>query len=73
MTPKIIKVGDWQGAARILKSADKRIKAAVDKAVLQEAQFFRTKIVEGIREEAPGGMPFTASRAKRSSASKKSR
>ena len=69
----ITKIGDWKDAARILKSADKRIQEVVDKAVLQEAQFFRTKIVEGIREEAPGGMPFTPSRAKRSSASKKSR
>ncbi len=54
----ITKIGDWKDAARILKSADKRIQAVVDKAVLQEAQFFRTKVVEGIREQAPGGKPF---------------
>ncbi len=58
MTAKITKIGDWKEAARLLKGADKRIKDVVDKAVLQEAQFFRTKIVEGFREQAPGGKPF---------------
>lgn len=56
----ITKIGDWKDAVRILKSADKRIQEVVDKAVLQEAQFFRTKIVEGIREQSPGGKPFKA-------------
>ena len=32
--------------------------AAFDKALMQEAQFLRTKIVEGIREQAPGGRAF---------------
>jgi len=35
------------------------MQAAFDKALLQEAQFLRTKIVEGIREQAPGGQAFT--------------
>ena len=35
------------------------MQAAFDKALLQEAQFLRTKIVEGIREQAPGGRAFT--------------
>lgn len=52
---KLTKVGAWKGARRILSSAPKRIKDAQDKAVLQEAQFFRTKIVEGLRSGAPGG------------------
>ena len=55
---KITRVGDWKDAARILAGGGKRLQAAVDRAVLQEAQFFRTKIVEGIREQAPGGQPF---------------
>ena len=35
------------------------MQAAFDKALLQEAQFLRTKIVEGIREQAPGRRAFT--------------
>jgi len=52
------KVGDWRLAHRLVTTARKRFTEAADKAVLQEAQFFRTKIVEGIREQAPGGQPF---------------
>ena len=55
---KVVKVGDWDVARRFVSTASRRFKEAVDKAVLQEAQFFRTKIVEGIREQAPGGQPF---------------
>jgi hypothetical protein len=56
----VTKVGDWSLARRILTSASRRFKDAIDKAVLQEAQFFRTKIVEGLREGAPGGQAFAA-------------
>lgn len=58
MTVRITKVGDWQLARQLVSTAQKRLKDATDKAVLQEAQFFRTKVVEGIREQAPGGQPF---------------
>lgn len=50
--------GDWRKAARILRIAPVRIRVALDRAVLQEAQFFRTKVVEGFRKQAPGGQPF---------------
>lgn len=50
--------GDWRRAARILTVAPVRIRIALDRAVLQEAQFFRRKVVEGFREQAPGGQPF---------------
>jgi len=55
---KLTKTGDWTAARRILASAPKRLREAQDKAVLQEAQFFRTKIVEGLRSGAPGGQAF---------------
>lgn len=58
MTIRITKVGDWDVARRFVSTASRRFREAVDKAVLQEAQFFRTKIVEGIREQAPGGQSF---------------
>ncbi len=53
------KIGPWSQAGKILAAAPKRMQAAFDKALLQEAQFLRTKIVEGIREQAPGGRAFT--------------
>lgn len=52
---KLRKTGDWTAARRIFASAPKRIREAQNKAVLQEAQFFRTKIIEGLRTGAPGG------------------
>ena len=55
---KLTKTGDWTAARRILASAPKRLHEAQQKAVLQEAQFFRTKIVEGLRSGAPGGDAF---------------
>lgn len=54
----ITKAGDWDVAARILATAPAKIRFALDRAVLTEAQFFRTKVVEGFREQAPGGQPF---------------
>ena len=52
---KLVKTGDWKAALRILNAAPKRLATAQHTAILQEAQFFRTKIVEGIRDQAPGG------------------
>ena len=60
MNVRLTRIGDWALARRLVSTAARRLKEATDKAVLQEAQFFRTKIVEGIREQAPGGQPFTA-------------
>ncbi len=57
MNVRVTKIGQWPLARRIL-AGGRRVKEAIDKAVLQEAQFFRTKIVEGLREQAPGGQPF---------------
>lgn len=54
----IKKTGPWAKAAALLAAAPRRMQAALDKALLQEGQFLRTKIVEGIREQAPGGQPF---------------
>jgi hypothetical protein len=55
---KLSKTGAWAAARRILATAPKRLRDAQDKAVMQEAQFFRTKIVEGLRSGAPGGQAF---------------
>lgn len=52
------KSGDWALAARILRTAPLKIRRAMDRAVMQEAQFFRRKVVEGFRTQAPGGKRF---------------
>jgi len=56
---KVTKIGPWSRVGKLLAAAPQRMQAAFDKALLQEAQFLRTKIVEGIREQAPGGRAFT--------------
>lgn len=56
----VTKTGPWNRVGELLEAAPRRLRAALDKALLQEAQFLRTKIVEGIREQAPGGRAFAA-------------
>ena len=55
---QVKKIGPWSRVGKLLAAAPRRMQAAFDKALLQEAQFLRTKIVEGIREQAPGGRAF---------------
>jgi len=54
--------GDWAKASRILgpggRGAQGRIGRAIDRALLQEAQWFRREVIRGIRSQAPGGRPF---------------
>jgi phage gpG-like protein len=52
------KTGPWSQARKLLAAVPRRLQAAFDKALMQEAQFLRTKIVDGIREQAPGGRAF---------------
>lgn len=54
----IERVGDWMLAHRILTGGAARVRRAIDRAVLQEAQFMRSKIVEGLRNQAPAGQAF---------------
>jgi len=55
---EVKKIGPWAKVSKLLAAAPRRMQAAFDKALWQEAQFIRTKIVEGIREQAPGGRAF---------------
>ena len=50
--------GPWQKAYEICDSMQERFKRTAKKAVLQEANFLRGKIIEGLREQAPGGQAF---------------
>lgn len=55
---EVKRIGPWTKVGRLLATAPRRMQAAFDKALWQEGQFLRTKIVEGIREQAPGGRAF---------------
>lgn len=55
---RIQTTGDWQRAAMILRTSPARLRVAMDRAVLAEAHFFRRKVVEGFRTQAPGDRPF---------------
>lgn len=50
--------GEWETAITTLARAPRDFTNAKRMALLQEAQFFRTKIIEGLREQAPGGRAF---------------
>jgi hypothetical protein len=52
-------VGDWKKVSDVLSAAPRKLEAAMRKATLQEGQFMRSKIVQGITRQAPGGKPFT--------------
>jgi len=50
--------GDWDKAKEIVEGMQERWKKAAEKAVRAEANFLRGKVVEGLREQAPGGRAF---------------
>lgn len=54
----IERVGDWALANRILTGGAARVRRAIDQAVVQEAQFLRARIVEGLVSQQPGGQSF---------------
>lgn len=52
--------GAWGKANKMLASlGGGKLKAAQDRAVLQEAHEFRKDVMDGIRNQAPAGQPFT--------------
>lgn len=50
--------GDWGRGARLFSIGRGALKRAIQKGLKQEAQLFRTLIVKGIRDQAPGGKKF---------------
>jgi hypothetical protein len=54
----IIRTGAWLIARRILATAPRRVRNAIERAVLQEAQLLRGEIVRGLTEQNPGGDPI---------------
>ncbi len=51
----VSRTGDWARARRLLAAAPLRLQHAVDRSLRQEAELLRTKIVQGITRQAPGG------------------
>lgn len=51
----IVRTGDWDKVRQILRDAPKKLENACKRATLQEGHFLRSKMVEGFREQAPGG------------------
>lgn len=57
---KVSLEGAWGKANKILTGlGGGKLKAAQERAVLQEAHEFRKAVMDGIRNQAPGGQPFT--------------
>jgi phage gpG-like protein len=55
----VSRVGDWALAARILApGAARRVRRAIDRAVLQEAHFLAREIKAGLVSQTPGGQAF---------------
>ena len=50
--------GEWKAVLSTLKNAPRDFKNAKRVALLQEAEFYRTQLVRGIRSQAPGGKTF---------------
>lgn len=49
------RTGDWKRAQQFLAGGSRRLQAAIDVALRQEAHALRNEIVTGITKQAPGG------------------
>lgn len=52
------KVGDWDKLSNLFGKIPTALERATNKAIKKEAHFLRTKIVDGIKDQAPGGKQF---------------
>jgi phage gpG-like protein len=55
---KVELFGQWNVATVALMTSANKIKTASNRALMQEAQYLRKQIVQGIRDQAPGGKAF---------------
>ena len=55
----IQRIGDWTKAQIFLKFGPTAMKTAANLALRREAENFRKEVVEGIKNQAPGGEKFT--------------
>jgi hypothetical protein len=54
----LVKTGDWSKTRRTFFANATQLNRAIRKAMKQEGQFLRKKLVQGIRKQAPGGRQF---------------
>lgn len=50
--------GDWGLGRTLLLTGPSRLRAASQRALMQEAQYLRRELVQGMRSQAPGGRPY---------------
>jgi hypothetical protein len=50
--------GDWARLGTAFANLSMRFPQAMESALHEEGEFYRNKMIEGIREQAPGGQPF---------------
>lgn len=58
MSKGLVKTGDWSKTRQTFFANATRLDKGIRKAMLQEGQFLRKKLVQGIRKQAPGGRQF---------------
>ena len=54
----IRRTGQWAEKTRLLAKAGLKTKLCLNRALKQEGEFLRKKVVQGIRKQAPGGEKF---------------
>lgn len=54
----LVKTGDWSKTRTTFFANATRLDGAIRKAMKQEGQFLRKKLVQGMRKQAPGGRQF---------------
>ena len=54
----LVKTGDWSKTRQTFFANATQLDHAIRKAMKQEGQFLRKKLVQGIRKQAPGGRQF---------------
>lgn len=52
------KIGDWDAARRAFSNMASASKEAARKALLQEGHYLRSKMLDGLKDQAPGGQAF---------------
>jgi hypothetical protein len=55
---QVIRTGDWAKARDVFRTMEVDVGQAGKRAILQEAHFLRQKMLQGIRDQAPGGKRF---------------
>lgn len=55
---KVVTYGDWKQAIEFTEELASKFEKSIEPALMAEAHYFRQKIIEGLRKQAPGGKPI---------------